>query len=384
MPYQKKNILKLYNLPKKVKFCKSCTISNQRPRITFDKNGICSACNFNLYKKKIDWKKREEELLKLLDKFRSKTSGFDCLVPSSGGKDSGYVAHILKYKYEMNPLTITWAPNIWTDIGFKNYNGLVDSGISNILGKPNGEINKILTKLSFIHVGDPFQPFVYGQANFPLMMSVQYNIPLIFYGENGEVEYGGDLKNAHKPTKGLNDDKKHYFSNHPPKHCEKYQIKKKDLDFYNAPNIKKINKIGSEMHFFSYYHYWDPQENFYYCTKNTNFLPNLERSEGTYSKYASLDDQLDGFHYYLMYIKFGIGRATSDSAHEIRDEKISREEGVSLVKKYDGEFPKKYFKVFLKYIDMNENEFWNIINSWRSDHIWKKEKKNYKLRTIIS
>ena len=165
MSYKKKNVLKLYNLPKEVRFCKKCTISNQRPRIRFDENGICSACNFNFYKKKINWKKREEELLRLLDKFRSKNSGFDCVVPSSGGKDSGYVAHILKYKYGMNPLTITWAPHIWTEIGFKNYNGLVDSGISNILGKPDGEIHKILTKLSFIHVGDPFQPFIFGQKH---------------------------------------------------------------------------------------------------------------------------------------------------------------------------------------------------------------------------
>ena len=99
------------------------------------------------------------------------------------------------------------------------------------------------------------------------------------------------------------------------------------------------------MHFYGYYKFWDPQENFYYAQKHTGFSVNEERTEGTYSKYASLDDKLDS-SFYLAFIKFGIGRATSDSAHEIRDEKITREEGIALVKKYDDEFPDKYFSYF--------------------------------------
>ena len=106
--------------------------------------------------------------------------------------------------------------------------------------------------------------------------------------------------------------------------------------------MKKL-EIKNRIHFFSYYKYWDPQENFYYCVDKTGFETNEERSEGTYSKYASLDDKTDGFHYYLSYIKFGIGRSTSDSAHEVRDGKITRDEGIALVKKFDGEFPKNIF-----------------------------------------
>ena len=99
-------------------------------------------------------------------------------------------------------------------------------------------------------------------------------------------------------------------------------------------------------------------------------MPNEERSEGTYSKYASLDDKIDGFHYYLSYIKFGIGRATSDTAHEIRDGKINREEGVALVKRYDNEFPKKYYQDFLEYCSISNEEVHEVIDSWRSEHLW--------------
>ena len=136
--------------------------------------------------------------------------------------------------------------------------------------------------------------------------------------------------------------------------------------------MEKIKKNKTEIHFWSYYKYWDPQENFYFAVQNTGFNPNSERNEGTYSKYASLDDRFDGFHYYLAFIKFGIGRATSDSAHEVRDGKITRDEAVALVKKYDGEFPKKYYREFLEYCQMSEDEFEKTIDSWRSDHIWLK------------
>lgn len=370
-----KNVLKKYNLPKEVKFCKKCIISNQRPRITFDKNGVCSACNFaEMKKNKFDWVKREKELIKLLDKHRRNDGRYDVVVPCSGGKDAAYIAHQLKHKYNMNPLTVTWAPHIYTNIGFENIHNMTRTGdVSNIVFTPPGKTHRKLTKLSFEVLGDPFQPFIYGQYNYPLHAAVMYNIPLIMYGENGEVEYGGDMKNAYKPTRDYKgDQKKHYFSNLGPEEFTNYGIDQKDLWPYLPPKNKLLDDLKAEIHFYSYYKKWIPQENFYYCVENTGFKPNPVRSEGTYSKYASLDDQLDGFHYYLAYIKFGLGRATSDAAHEIRDGHLTREEGVQLVKKFDGEFPKKYFETFLEYCDIDKEYFDKVIDSWRSPHIWKK------------
>jgi hypothetical protein len=120
----KRDLIKQYNLPRDVKFCKKCTISNQRPRITFDENGICSACNYAEYKrKKIEWDLREQELIRLCDKHRRTNGEYDVIVPCSGGKDGGFVAHQLKYKYGMNPLTVTWAPLKATELGRKNVMG---------------------------------------------------------------------------------------------------------------------------------------------------------------------------------------------------------------------------------------------------------------------
>lgn len=383
---EKKDTIKMYNLPLEVRYCKKCTISNQRPRISFDEEGVCSACRFAEYKKaKVDWKLREKELRELYDRFRKSNNQYDVIVPASGGKDSAFIAHELKYKYGMKVLTVTWAPHIYTDIGFKNFQSMINvGGLDNILCTPNGIMHRKLTRLSFEIIGDPFQPFIYGVTNFPLQIAVKYKIPLIMYGENGEVEYGGDFKNAFKPTRDYRaDHQKHYFSGIAPEDLIKYGISEQDIAIYMASKNEDLAQIGAELHFYGYYRMWTPQENYYYCTEHTGFTANPERSEGTYSKYASLDDRIDGFHFYLAYIKFGIGRVTSDTAHEIRDGHLTREEGVGLVQRFDGEFPSKYFKDFLEYCDISEDYFWEVIDSWRSPHIWTKKNGEWKLKHTV-
>lgn len=373
-----------YNLPLEVRFCRKCTVSNQRPRITFDENGVCSACNYAEFKRhKISWEEREKELIALCDRHRKTDGSYDVIVPCSGGKDGGFVAHQLKYKYGMNPLTVTWAPLKPTEIGRRNLDAFIRSGFDNVLGTPNGKITRKLTRLAFQHLGDPFQPFIYGQTNYPLHMAAKYGVQLIMYGENGEVEYGGDMKNAFRPTREIQDHDKHYFSGLPPEFWTEHGVSLADLKPFMAPPFAQIQENRTEIHFLGYYKFWDPQENFYYCRENTGFSPNTERSEGTYSKYASLDDRIDGYHYYLGFIKFGIGRTTSDAAHEIRDGKITRDEGVALVKRYDGEFPRKYYEEFLEYCGITDDEFQEVVDSWRADHLWRKTADGWELRHAV-
>ena len=132
-----------------------------------------------------------------------------------------------------------------------------------------------------------------------------------------------------------------------------------------------------------YYLKWDPQECYYYAFENTGFSPNIERTQGSYSKYSSIDDKIDYFHYFTTLIKFGIGRATYDASQEIRNEKITREEGVMLVKKFDQEFPSIYFEEFLDYINFTKDDFWNTINSFRPKHLWTKKKDKYILKNQV-
>ena len=333
--------------PKEVIYCKKCVVSNQRPRIEFNSEGVCSACVFAEEKKhKIDWVRREEELRTLCDKYRKNDGSYDVIVPCSGGKDASMVAHKLKTKYNMNPLTVTWSPFKYTEVGKDNFNRFMESGFNNLLATPNGQLHRKLARIAFEAVGDAWQPFAFGQMAYAFHIAYQFDIKLVFYGENGEAEYGGSSKNNYLPYMPIEDWSELYFKGVTVDDLIDWGKKRglicdedyseSDLTFYKPPRAELLKEKGIQMHWFSFYEKWTPQENYYYAVENTGFEPNYEgRSEGTYSKYASLDDKLDGFHFYLAYIKFGLGRCTSDAAHEVRDGHLTREDAVALVNRYD-------------------------------------------------
>lgn len=378
--------LKIFDPNKEIIFCKNCVMSNQRPRVYFNSDGICGQCLYSEYKNKmIDWEKREKELEKLCDKYRKNDGTHDVIVPGSGGKDSSYTAYTLKKKFGMHPLTITWAPTITTDIGKKNLQAFIDSGFDNIYISPNGIINQKLSRIAFEEFGDHFMPFIYGQYHYSLVLATKYKIPFIMFGENGELEYGGSLKNYNNPRMevGKQDYIIEKFGSLPPEYWTDYGLKLSDLTIYLPPPINEIEKFGIEKHYFSYYENWSPEKHYEVAKQHLGFLPDSTRSEGTYTNFASLDDKTDGFHYYLAFIKFGIGRATSDAAHQVRDNIITRDQGVDLVHQYDKEFPSKNLDVFLDYMKIDKNKFEEIVDKFRRDIIWKKENNEWKLRQQV-
>lgn len=361
-----------------VTFCKRCVVSSMRPRITFDAEGVCSACRFAEKKAATDWEKREEELRELCEEHRSHDGSFDVVVPVSGGKDGGFVAHMLKARYGMHPLCVSFAPLLPTEIGQQNLRSFINSGFDVVQCHPNGLASRKLARLAFEHMGDPFQPFIYGQINFPLRIAAQECIELIMYGEDGEAEYGG-MVNEPRASRKPEEHDAQYFSGKSPEFWEAYGISSKELEIFQGPSHGGNMPFWPKIHFFGYYHKWTPQENFYYCSEHTGFSPNPERTEGTYSKYASLDDKLDGLHYYLGFVKFGIGRATSDSAHEIRDGHITREEAVALVRKYDGEFPRRHFAECCEYLGLTEYVAMKMMTAMRKPDVWHMNKLRYQV-----
>ena len=394
-----------YGMPEKVIFCKKCVISNQRPSssveikssdpynktgISFEKDGICSACKFHDEKQKnINWNQREEELLILLDKYRRNDGSYDVVVPGSGGKDSSFTAHILKYKYGMNPLTVTWAPHLYTEIGWENFtNWMHVGGLDNLLYTPNGNLHRLLTKLAFKNLLHPFQPFIIGQRLIGPSIASKFGINLVMYGEN-QAEYGNNVEENKTPKMkneyfSIQSKDSIYLSGLSVKEIiDKYKFKLNDFVPYFPINSEVFENLKINYQYLGYYLKWDPQECYYYASENTGFKANVERTEGSYSKYSSIDDKTDPFHYYTTLIKFGLGRASYDASQEIRNEKITREEGIALVKKYDQEFPKKYFKEFLDYISIDESEFWDIVDQFRPPHVWIKESNGWKLKHTI-
>lgn len=393
-----------YGLPRDVIFCKRCVMSNQRPAssvefkhskdhkhraMNINDDGICDACRYAEIKEQIQWKAREEELVRLLDQHRSKDGSHDCIVPGSGGKDSVYAAHILKYKYGMNPLTVTWPPILYTDIGLKNFrNWLYVGGFDNISYNYNAKVHALLTRLAIENLLHPFQPFILGQKNIAAKIALKYKIPLIFYGEN-EAEYGNPIADnetslrskAYHTMQSMDD--LYLGGVSVPDLMKDYGLRRSDVLNYLPPEASEFDNSNIEVRYLGYYLKWTPQEAYYYSVENAGFEANPMRTEGTYSKYNSLDDKIDGFHYYTTYIKFGIGRATYDASQEIRNRHLTREEGVALVRRFDGEFPERYYAEIMDYIGMTKERFMELCDQFRSPHLWHKDNGEWKLRRQV-
>lgn len=400
----KKKFETYFGLPSNVQFCRQCVISNQRPNssvemnntgnrketISFDADGVCAACRFHTDEKKvIDWGRREEKFHQMLDPYRSKDGSYDVLVPSSGGKDSSFTAHMLKNKYGMNPLAVTWAPNMFTRAGWNNFNNLTrKGGVDSLLYTPNGNVHQLLTSLAFKNLGHPFQPFVHGQKIIGPKLAKKFGIKLIVYGEN-QAEYGNPIEDNQSPFM-----KPSFFSISDPFEMflggvkvrdlvESYEISLKDLSAYIPPTPQELDTLDIKVTYLGYFEKWDPQECYYYAVENTGFEPSYERSVGTYSRYTEIDDKIVPLHFYMTFVKFGIGRATYDAAQEVRNGKITREEAVYLVNKFDGEFPDKYFPEFLDYLMIGRQEFSYIVDRFRSPHLWKKVGNSWRLRHTV-
>ena len=385
------------NRDTKVIFCSRCVMSNQRPsshpehlkkkvsdmkyasfkKVNSKNSFVCHACLYHEDKRKIDWNERKKEfneIIKKIKKDRKKSDIFDCVVPGSGGKDSQWVALKLR-ENGLKPLCVTWAPAIFTNIGLKNLQ-LWQERFDHILFTPNREVHKKITKAAFLNLGNPFQSFVMGMKSIGIRYAMDLGLKYVFYGENPAENHNNldELKTSKQSyeyftSQNLDDI---YFGGIKKKEFMKEnKFSNKDLMYFSPIDRDIFFKSKVESHYMSHFFYWDSQRNFYEVKDKLGFCTNPDgRSEGTYTSQSSLDDKLDGQNYYLMYVKFGQGRAVSDACKDIRDGYISRDEAVKIVNKYDHEFPKKYFKDFLEYISISEKKYFQTIDKFRPKHLW--------------
>jgi N-acetyl sugar amidotransferase len=410
-----------YGLPLEVKFCRHCVISNQRPNsaveyqhtgeskkqtIHFDEQGVCDACRLAEQKHAtIDWQERQRRLRELCDRHRRNDGAYDCVVPGSGGKDSFYAAHLLKYKYGMHPLTVTWAPHVYTEWGWRNFQSWIHAGFDNLLCTPNGRVHRLLTRLAVENLFHPFQPFILGQKSLAPKMALLHRIPLVFYGEN-EAEYGNPIADTRSAKRDWS-----YFTAQDPASIflggtsvadlkEYFGVDAHELQPYLPADPEQIERNRVEVHYLGYYLKWHPQSCYYYAVEHGGFQASPERTPGTYSKYNSIDDRIDDFHYYTTFTKFGIGRATYDAAQEIRSRDITREEGVALVRRFDGEFPERFAAEIFRYLSippaeferasqmfeqplMDREYFDSLADSFRSPHLWMRDDSGWQLRHAV-
>jgi N-acetyl sugar amidotransferase len=349
-----------------------------RPRIEYNNDGVCNACQWSEEKDSLDWSEREAELQALLEKYRAKDQrSFDCVVPVSGGKDGSYVAHTLKTKYGMNPLTVTVRPALSLDIGNRNLTNFIDSGFNHIHVSPSATVMQKLNRLGFMEKGFPYYGWLIAIKTAVIQTAMNFSIPLIFYGEDGEVEYGGSTESKNNPLYSIDYMKRIYFEGGYEKVFSKVLedpgVSEGDLAFWQFPSNEEVKRHDLAFTHWSYYEPWDSYRNYIVAKDHCGLEDKGDNNSGTFTNFAQNDQALYSLHAYLMYLKFGFGRATQDAGIEIRRGAMSRDQALNLVRLFDGHYPEEFLNEYLSYYQMDLSEFNRVLDTYANKDLFRKE-----------
>lgn len=343
-----------------------------RPRISFDQRGWCNACVWNEKKKTLDWKSRQDRLENLLNKHRRSDGAFDCLVPVSGGKDGSYVAYNLKHKYGMNPLCLTINPHLELELGEQNLKAFIASGYNHISVNPAYEAMRTLNKTGLIEMGFPYYGWLMAISSGVVRMANQLGLGLIFYGEDGEVEYGGSTETDKNPVYDVDYMKKVYLEGGYEKVLNSSQISKSDMFFFQFPSNEELKSAPIDITHWSYFENWDPYRNYLVAKEHCGLKEAETSNSGTFTNFAQNDQALYALHAYFMYLKFGFGRANQDASIEVRRGAMDREQAVNLVRLYDGQFPHEYLDTYLDYYEITRVQFNEVIDKYANKYLFEK------------
>lgn len=359
-------------------WCNNCLNTSTRPRITFDKRGICNACQWSEEKKKIDWKKRQEIFKKIIKKDNVR---YDCIVPVSGGKDGSYVAYTLKKNFNLNPLCLTIRPPLEIQLGSDNLKNFINSGFDHIHISPNQRVMRDLNKYGFRYKGFPYYGWLISILTAVLHTAISMNINLIVYGEDGEVEYGGTSETKDKAFFNADYERKIYLENGYDQIIKKIKAKESEKFFFTFPDNNKLKKI--KLTHWSFFENWDSYKNYLYAKKYCGLKENNDTNVSTFTNFSQNDQALYILHTYMMYLKFGFGRATQDAGIEIRRGAMTRSQAINLVKLYDNYYPKEFITLYTNYYQISKTEFNKIIDKWANKKLFKKKNGIWKPKFII-
>lgn len=367
----------------KLNYCKKCLFPETKPDLSFDEKGVCSACKEAKQKdKSIDWDQRKIEFEEIINKYRRDELGYDCIIPVSGGKDSTYQAYFMKEVYGMNPLCVCFETTYATDIGNRNLDNISRMGIDVIHFKKNHQAYKKMVIESFKRVGDEMWPNHIGIFTIPVMFAVRMNIPLIIWGENSQMEYGGpDLRSVQ--SRVLNRKWLEEFGGLLGNRIEDMigveGLTRKELTPYFYPSDEEINRVGVVGIFLGSYFFWDAKKQLEIIQKRGFEVKEDGPIEGTYTNYENLDERLVGLHDYLKFVKYGFGRATDHVGIDIRNNRLSRDKALTLVNTYDGKYPHYGVKSFMEYSQMSKEEIDDVIDSFTNPLLFEQDAQgNYK------
>ena len=359
-------------------YCKSCIMPDSKPDLSFDKDGVCNACRNYENRSKVNWEERKVELNQLLEKYRSKdNSSWDCIVPVSGGKDSTYqVIRILQLG--LNPLCVTSTTCDLSDLGRRNIDNIKKLGVDYVEFSPNPLVRAKLNRVGLIEVGDISWPEHVGIFTIPVRAAVQFNVPLIIWGENSQNEYGGPAASVESNI--LNRRWLEEFGGllgmRVTDLIGQEGIEEKHLIPYNYPTDEELTNTGVTGLFLGHYLPWDGMSNTLISQAN-GFVSYEKIVEGSMVNYENLDNHQTGIHDYFKYLKFGFGRATDLACIHIRRGRLTREDGINIAKNLDGKFPWEYLgkslEDILNPLKISLDEFMKLCDQFTNKRIFKRD-----------
>ena len=359
-----------------MKLCSQCLFPDTKPELKFDENGICDACKYSEQKESIDWSQRKQELKIIIEKYKNKTGeNYDCLIPVSGGKDSTYQTLVIKEEFGLNPLVVNFHPRGQTELGRKNLDNLKNLGVDCIEFTANPDVYKKLSQFGLTELGDPMWPEHIGLFQIPIKIAVHMKIPLLVWGENPMFEYGGPVSatSPYLDKEWLENHGGYFLDKIKPQELTKYGIGKKELIPFIYPNEDEIRRIGITGIFLGYYTKWDARKQLE-IVKSHGFSVSDDLSEGTYTNYENLDSNIVPLHDYFKYLKYGYGRATDQASIDIRNNRMTRDEGLKIIETYEGKIPKKCLNWFLEEYELKFEDFLKICDKFTNKKIFKTDR----------
>lgn len=358
-------------------YCRQCVMPSTKPDLLLDADGVCNACRSYENRKAVDWDQRARELEVVLDKYRGNGSNWDCIVPVSGGKDSTYQV-IRMLQFGLNPLCVTSSTCDLSEIGRRNIENLKHLGVDHIEISPNPLIRAKLNRIGLTQVGDIAWPEHVGIFTVPVRAAVQFNVPLIVWGENSQNEYGGPA--AASDNNVLNRRWLEEFGGllglRVSDLLGQEGIEEKHLINYTYPTDDDLARVGVTGLFLGHYIPWDGLANALIAQAN-GFESYGRPVEGAMVDYENLDNNQHGIHDYLKFIKFGFGRATDHACLHIRRGRITRQDGLDAVRRLDGRFPWSYLGKSLEDIlaplGMTVDEFVRVCDTFTNKKIFKRD-----------
>ena len=358
---------------KPIVYCTRCLYPSSKPDLLFE-DGVCGAClNFKT-RDSIDWNAREKEFLNIVDRYRSKNDyNYDCIVGVSGGKDSTY--QVIKMKeYGLNPLCVVATTCFLSEIGKRNIENLKNLGVDCVEVTSNPNVTKKMNRLALELIGDISWPEHIRIFTTPPRVAVQTNVPLIVWGECGQNEYGGPAASAKNNV--LNRRWLEEFGTRGLRITDivgQIDITQRDLIPFQYPSDEDIERVGVTGVFLGYYIPWDGHKNTL-IAQSYGFETYPTVIETTMANYENLDSLHHGIHDYFKYLKYGFSRASDIACNHIRRGRLTRAEGLEIVKMHDGKFPWTYLGVpiekVLERIDMTIEEFIQICDDFTNKKIF--------------